>query len=139
GDVVEQRSLEDRMVVAIIQAGAAGEKIEVPAAAIVVHPRAFGPAELPRHRARVAADLRFHPVVDGEVRGLACRRRLQLGGHDRASLSDRSWPSGASSMLTSHSVSWAPAKCVSRMKSGVLLRLASRERAKPSKSAQEAA
>ncbi len=55
GDVVEQRLLQDRVVVPVVERGAAGQEIEVAAAVVVMEPHALGAIELPRHRDAVAA------------------------------------------------------------------------------------
>ena len=67
GDIVHQRGLEHRVVMAIVQRGAARQEVEIAAALIVVHPHVLRLVELARHRPGIAAHARFAAFIDGPV------------------------------------------------------------------------
>ncbi len=82
GDIIEQRLLQDRVVMPIVERRAARQQVEVAPALVVVHPHAFGPAELARHGAGIAANFGFAALIDRPVRNRAGR----LGCRDHVSI-----------------------------------------------------
>src|SRR5690606_8237880 len=100
-DVVEQRLLQDGMVVTVIERRATREEVQILPPVAVVQPDVFGAGELSRNRAGVAAHLRFAAFVDLGFRRGPARTRGQV--HQLAPYWF-DWE-GSGAMRTSHSVS----------------------------------